>query len=255
MSKLAARSVLAAIMVFGAGNSLAEGVAFDRPGIAFSPSTLPVGTVSWEQGLPDWSRDSESGVKVSAYAANSMLRVGISEQWELQLAGSAYNRAEVRIPGLARIRETGAGDSSIAFKYALAGMGDSFEWGFLGKVSAPTGNAAFSSGRTQVAIGTAAGWALSDRHTLGLYANVSRDSDERIYTLSPSFSVAVSERVGAYVEAGFSKSSESATESIAGLGLTVMASDALQLDLSADWGLNDASTDVIAGFGLSLYID
>lgn len=249
------RLVMAGLVGASASASaLADGVAFDRPGIAFSPSTLPAGTVSWEQGLPDWSRDREDGVEVSAYAANTLLRVGLSEQWELQLGGSAYNRAELRVAGT-RIRETGAGDTSIAFKYALADLGESVSWAFLGKISSPTGNSAFTSGRTQVAIGTAAGWALSERHTLGLYANVSRDADERVYTLSPSLSVALSERVGTYVEAGFSKSSESPTESIAGLGLTVMATDAVQLDLSADWGLNNASTDVIAGFGVSIYFD
>jgi hypothetical protein len=247
--------LLLAASVFSAGSAFAQSVAFDRPGIAFSPTTLPAGTVSWEQGLPDWSRDREAGVEVSTYAANTLLRVGLSEQWELQLGGSPYNRAELRVAGLGRLRGSGAGDTSIAFKYALAGLSEPVSWAFLGKVSSPTGNSAFTSGRTQVAIGTAAGWALSERHTLGLYANVSRDADARVYTLSPSLSVALSDRVGTYVEAGFSKSTESPTESIAGLGLTFMAGDAVQLDMSADWGLNDASTDLIAGFGVSIYFD
>lgn len=248
------RCLFAGLLLGAASAALAEGVAFDRPGIAFSPSTLPAGSVSWEQGLPDWSRDRDTGVELQTYTANSLLRVGLSEQWELQLGGSPYNRAELRGAGLGTIRQTGAGDNSLALKYAVAGMGDSLSWAWLGKITSPTGNAAFTAGRSQVAIGTAAGWALSERHTLGLYANISRDSDERVYTLSPSVSMAVSQRLGAYVEAGFSKSSEAASESIAGLGLTWMASDAVQLDLSADWGLNDASTDVIAGFGVSVYL-
>lgn len=249
------RLIWTALFLGTACGALAEGVAFDRPGIAFSPSTLPAGTLSWEQGLPDWSRERDGGVELTTYTANSLLRVGLSEQWELQLGGAPYIRAELRAPGLGRLRARGAGDSSIAVKYAVAGLGESVQWAFLGKMSAATGNSDFTSGRTQLAIGTAAGWALSDRHTLGLYANISRDADERVYTLSPSLSMALSERIGAYVEAGFSKSSEAPTESIAGLGLTVMATEALQLDLSADWGLNDASTDVIAGFGVSIYID
>lgn len=235
--------------------ALAESVAFDRPGIAFSPSVLPKGTLSWEQGLPDWSREREGGIELNTYAANSLLRVGLSEQWELQLGATPYIRASLHAPGLGRLRSHGAGDSSIGFKYAVAGLSESTQWAFLGKMTAATGNADFSAGRTQLALGTAAGWALSDRHTLGLYANISRDSEERVYTVSPSLSVAVSEAVGAYVEAGFSKSSDGPTESIAGLGLTVLANEAVQLDLSADWGLNDNSPDVIAGFGVSIYID
>jgi hypothetical protein len=67
--------------------------------------------------------------------------------------------------------------------------------------------------------------------------------------------VVLNDRVGIYVEVGFSKSRESPTESIACLGLTFKMSDAVQLDVSADWGLNEASADLIAGSGVLIYFD
>ena len=47
------------------GVAQAETPAFDRPGIAFSVTTLPAGSLSWEQGLPDLSRDRSDGITES----------------------------------------------------------------------------------------------------------------------------------------------------------------------------------------------
>jgi len=51
--------------------------AFDRPGIAFSPTTLPAGSFAWEQGLPDFQRDRADGVTQRAYSASTRWRYGV----------------------------------------------------------------------------------------------------------------------------------------------------------------------------------
>ena len=51
-----------AALLAGMGSAQADTPAFDRPGIAFSVTTLPAGTVSWEQGLPDLSRNRDEGI-------------------------------------------------------------------------------------------------------------------------------------------------------------------------------------------------
>jgi len=65
-----------------------EAPSFDRPGIAFSTGTLPKGRFAWEQGLPDFQRDDDGGVRSTQYNANTTLRLGLSDTVELQLATS-----------------------------------------------------------------------------------------------------------------------------------------------------------------------
>ena len=59
---------IAATILLGSGTpALADDPAFDRPGIAFSPSTLAARAWAWEQGLPDFQQDRVDGVTEDAY--------------------------------------------------------------------------------------------------------------------------------------------------------------------------------------------
>ena len=48
--------------------------AFDRPGIAFSTTTLPAGSFAWEQGLPDFEHSSGGGDRAGATGNSSARR-------------------------------------------------------------------------------------------------------------------------------------------------------------------------------------
>ena len=141
-----------AAMMAGAGNAQADTPAFDRPGIAFSVTTLPAGTVSWEQGLPDLSRDRAEGVTRTEYSAGSLLRVGLAGNLELQVGHAAFNA--LRVSGSeASLRTHGAGDTSVALKLALPALADKLEWALLGSTTLATGNSAFTAGDTAYALG------------------------------------------------------------------------------------------------------
>ena len=77
-----------------AASARADGPAFDRPGIAFSPSTLPAHAFAWEQGLPDFQQDRSDGVTQRAYAASTRLRYGIADRWEVQLAAPLFEEID-----------------------------------------------------------------------------------------------------------------------------------------------------------------
>lgn len=98
--------------------AFADTPAFDRPGIAFSTTTLPRGGVSWEQGLPDFVHDDEDGLRSTTYSATTNVRVGLAERVEVQLSGSPFNYARQRSGG-ERASARGAGDSGVALKIAL----------------------------------------------------------------------------------------------------------------------------------------
>lgn len=58
------------------------------------------------------------------------------------------------------------------------------------------------------------------------------------YTFSPSLGFALGERGGAFIEAGYSDSADAPATAVAGGGFTWMATPMMQLDISADFGLN-----------------
>jgi hypothetical protein len=64
---------------------------FDRPGILFSPSTLPVGSWSIELGIFDFSKTNQGDNKEVNIELHTMLRYGLIENWELQIEFTIWN--------------------------------------------------------------------------------------------------------------------------------------------------------------------
>ncbi|MGJ7903109.1 transporter [Lysobacter sp. 1R34A] len=232
----------------------AEPPSFDRPGISFSTDTLPRGAFAWEQGLPDFVRDDDGGTRSRLYSANTNLRLGLSDRVELQLATSAYNRLRER-DGDGRRSRHGAGDTGLAIKVALRASHEAFSWAVLGAVTAASGDRDFSNGATQYTLGTTLGYDFDERLAGALYLNLDRSDGRDTWTWSPSLSFALSDRVGAYLEAGVSKADGESATSVAGAGVTWMATPRVQLDASFDLGLDRGSADLQAGVGASFYFD
>lgn len=228
---------------------------FDRPGIGFSTGTLAKGAFAWEQGLPDFQRDDSDGGRVTQYNANTTLRLGLSDTLELQLSSAPYNRLRERDSNGQRRSRHGAGDTGLALKLALPSSRDQFSWAVLGGVTAASGDRDFSNGATEYTLGTSLGYDFDERVSGALYFNLDRSDGANTWSWSPSLSFAVSDRVGAYVEAGVSRSDHESTTSIAGAGLTWMASPHVQLDASLDWGLDARSPDLQGGIGLAWLFD
>ena len=79
------------LMTFAAAVAHADTPAFDRPGIAFSPSTLPAGTFDWEQGLPDVTRTDGNGTRSTLFSADTLVRIGLTPLLEVQLSSAPIN--------------------------------------------------------------------------------------------------------------------------------------------------------------------
>ncbi len=228
--------------------------AFDRPGIAFATDVLPRAAISLEQGLPDFSRSSDDEIKTSLYSAGTNVRIGLFEGVELQLATTLYNRVEIKAGSRSQSTH-GAGDTRFGFKVALPSSSDTFSWATLGSMTFDTGAAAFSNNTKQYDLGVALALDLANDVTAGFYVNATNLEGENAVAISPSLSFALSETVGAYVEAGYFSNASEPSSSVAGAGLTWMATPTVQLDASANFGLNSESPDVSGGFGISFYFE
>lgn len=232
--------------------ALAETPEFDRPGISFPTSTIPVGGVAFEQGLPDLSYDSGAGLRSTESAFDSVVRVGVGEHAELQLITSLYNRLDTHDSSGSEHFD-GSGDTGLAVKLGLPGNNGQRSLAVLGSVLFPTGDSEFSGGKPTVSLGSTATFALSDQRALSLYANLDRLDDRNTLTLASDLSFELSDRLGAFIEAGASFTHVGDDDYVGGGGFTWMLLPRVQLDLYADFGLTDKSTDLQAGFGVSVY--
>lgn len=215
---------------------------YDRPGLGFTPAVLHAGDITWEQGLPDWSR--ASSASTSQYTADALLRVGLGGPLELQLGGS-YNRLE---PG----GQDGRGDTTVGLKFALPAH-DALSWGLLGSVEFTDGSRAFRSHRRQYLLGADLNWQLDSGNALGAYLQDVRGGGRDSQLLAVSASRALSANWNGYVEVAGEHDPQAGGGSMAGAGLAWQATPRVQLDGSFRHRLAGHADRWEAGLGVSVY--
>lgn len=250
--KLLTSHLGAAALLACAVPAAADTPALDRPGIAFATDTLPRAGVAIEQGLPDFSYSRDGGVKTTAYTADTNLRIGVSDIVELQLATALFNHLKIEGAGSSQTQH-GRGDTRLGAKVALPSSSENFSWASLASVTLSTGEQPFTNDATQYDLGLALALDLANGLTAGFYVNGTRLAGDNSLAISPSLSFGLTDTVGAYVEAGYFTEPGAQDSAVAGAGLTWMATPTIQLDASADFGLNASSADVAGGIGVSIF--
>jgi len=182
------------------------------------------------------------------------VRIGLFDGAELQLATALFNQLEIKTAGSSQTFR-GAGDTRLGLKVALPSSSDKFSWATLGSVTLNTGSEEFSNNAKQYDLGVSLALDLAPDVTGGFYVNATHLDGENSIAISPSLSFGLSETVGTYVEAGYFSNAGEPNSSVAGGGLTWMVTPTVQLDASADFGLNSDSPDVTGGFGVSIYFE
>ncbi|KUF20622.1 transporter [Xanthomonas phaseoli] len=244
------RTAFAAVMLalcVASGHASAQSgdaPAFDRPGIPFAAEALQPGAFAWEQSLPDASTDRSDGQRTTQYTADTLLRLGLFQNVELQLGSDSYNWQH---GAGARVR--GGGDSSVGLKVALPSRSERFHWAALGTYSIPTGSPAFSDGYSRE-LGVTASWDLAQQRDIALYVNYARDDDGHTWTFAPNYTFFSGDHFSSYVEAGVDTGS--AHSRVAGAGGAWQLPHAMQLDVSVLRGLTSESPDWQGGIGLSI---
>ncbi|WP_426664186.1 transporter [Rhodanobacter aciditrophus] len=228
---------------FAAAAAALDNPGYDRPGLGFTPAVLAPGSVTWEQGLPDASRDSGG----TQYAADGLLRLGIGHALELQL-GSSYNRFDPRGAG----SSDGRGDTTLGLKFALPARG-AFSWGLLGSMEFTDGTRAFRNARRQYLLGADANWQWSARGTAALYLENVRSGGRDSTLLAVNDGCAITPTLGGYVELAVQDDAGDGHGSRVGAGLAWMPTPRVQLDASARHRVGGRAPDWEAGLGVSVY--
>lgn len=202
---------------------------FDRPGLGFSPSVLAPGQLAWEQGLPSWSRNTDGGIRSDQYTADSLLRLGLGENIELQFGGSLYNHLQQRGDGQG-YSSHGRGDSSLALKVVLPSSDAQWNWALLGGVEFTNGARDFRNMRRQYSLALDANQQLDDRHALGYYAQWQRMGGQSRYLVAANYSYALTSPLNVYGEAAAQHDPVLGNGSLLGIGLAWRIASRLQLD-------------------------
>lgn len=225
---------------------------YDRPGLGFTPAALEPGAVTLEQGLPDWTRARQDGSASSLYTVDSLLRLGLGHQLELQVGDSFYNRLRVTggTPGYA---SEGRGDSTLALKYVLPSSNPKFSWGLLGSVEFTDGQRDFRNSQKQYLLGLQLNLQVDEKNSLGAYLQDLRagDSDSQIFAVSDNYQF--SSTWTAYVEAALEHDAGNRGGALAGTGVAWQITKRVQLDGGVRHRLGGEVNEWEAGVGVSIY--
>lgn len=232
--------------------SHADNPGYNRPGLAFSPSVLDAGAMTFEQGLPDWTRGRDDGTTSSLYTADSSLRIGLGNQLELELGDSFYNHLRTTDAG-GSDSASGRGDSSIALKLALPSPWKPLTWGLLGGVEFTDGERDFRNDRKQYQLGLAANWKLDDNNALGGYVNNARQGGRDSETFALSENRTLSGQLSVYAEVALEHDPDNGSGTLAGGGVAWLVTPNIQLDASFRHRVSGYANDWEAGLGASVY--
>lgn len=232
-------------------------ISTDRPGFLFAPTVVPPGRLQVETGVPTLSIARDAGTEARTWTLPVALRYGSSETLELRASLPTWTQTRTEV-GASSVRDEGFGDVELGAKLALAPLVGG-PLALQGSLRLPTG----AEGFTADEVGGSA-YLLHGREVSGSWLQTllglahvpfAEAEDQTSGALAALISRPLGQGWSAYVEAtalpGFN---HVPGQSYLGTALIWTPIVRVQLDLSADFGLDDDSADVLAAFGISWFL-
>ncbi|KMS61461.1 transporter [Sphingobium baderi] len=260
-----ASAVLLAALAIGSGARAQEEREFcaDRPGIGTPACTMAPGRVQVELGLGDWTREKDAAARTdSVELGEALVRVGVTGSMEAQIGWTAFGhvREKDRITG-AVTKDSGVGDVTLAIRQNLRNPdGSGFSVAVMPYVTLPGGGRAIGAGDwgagllLPMSFDLGSGLSLEVMGEMDAAVDEDRDGRHPAYGGVLGLGFDVGEAVSAMVEASVLRDEDPAghaTEALAGLSLTWQPSDAMQIDIGLNAGLNRDSPDSEVYLGIS----
>ncbi|HDQ45487.1 MAG TPA: transporter [bacterium] len=218
----------------------------DRPDFTESALVIPQKTIQIEFGADYSKLHSVTGLSCPAL----LIRTGLGHNLEIRLGYSGWTR-------LTRDHRSRvyADDMILEAKYQLADASAGIPMAVLLVSTLPTGHQAVSVGNIEPGIKFACGMDLSRGLDLGVNLgalSVDAGTGRELLSLaSVSLGIAVTERLGGFVETFAEIPRNASWRPVFDGGLTYRITPVLQADLFAGAGLNRHAVDRMAGMGLS----
>lgn len=230
-------------------------ISTDRPGFLFSPVLVPRGVTQIEAGVPTFSALRGGGIDSTLWSAPVAVRYGLSSALELRASLPAFTAQRVESGGDAQ-HDRGFADTEVGVKYALNAEA-SAPLALQASLRLPTGEDPFSSNELGGSAYLLHGCPLVADWSASLLAGVAhtplRDGEDTTQAaLGVLASHSIAEGWSGYGElAAFPGLNNARGQAYAGLGVAWAMTPDVQFDVSADFGLDDDSADVVAALGVS----
>lgn len=237
--------VLAGMLYAGAGH--AQTINTDRPDQTESSAVVPAGSFQWECGFSSTWNPTFGGTVRELAIPNSLFRISMHEKFELRVVHQLNRISGVQWGGEDVLAE-GTSDVELGTKVQLwQREGSRTEIAYLGHVVLPTGDEglrAFQTGwvnKLCISHDVGPDWALGYNLGYVLYG------EEGTFTYACAVGKSINDRLGLYFEpygevwAGNHYASFDA-------GLTFLASDQWQWDISYGTGVNHRMNYTAVGF-------
>jgi len=246
MSMIARAAAAALALLAAALPARAEEPPFapGRPGKNESPVVAPDGRLQVETEI---ARVGQDGATETASAAATSLRFGLGGGYEAEVIVQPYLRQTAK-DAEGRIRSSGAGDTSLRVRKALA-TGDvavALIPFVVVPSRSPLGSAHIGGGLlapVQVQATQRASFAVTPGIAVADAAKAGKRSVQA--SIAAGLSYSLTPRIGAFAEWWSARAFEGGakTQSTADFGLTWAAGPQVQLDVGANFGASDAATD------------
>lgn len=232
----------------------AQSVDADRPGLLAATTVVGRGRVQLESGVQrSWTTNADSAT--SLLNVPTMVRIGVSERWELQVGDTLINRVSDRV-GVDTQSGRGWGDLSLGVKTAHEGSGRRPGIVAYGTIGVPTGSDAFSSGALLASTLLQLTWDLSERVSVGGvggYAHaLKREAGTASGLVGGSIGVALPGDWATYVEVGAFPVQGGPDSGTVGGGVTRIVRERVQFDASLNRGIHAPSARWTFGAGVSV---
>ena len=230
-------------------------ISTDRPGFLFAPTVVPEGRFHIEAGWPTFTLFENGRDEARTWSLPVALRLGWTRDVELRASLPTWNGVRVESGG-STSDDDGFGDAEVGAKIALSHAADA-PLAAMASFRLPTGDDGFSAESVGAAGFLLHGRELGDDWLLNsmaavTYTPVDGTDDQTFATLGALLWHPISGDWSGYVEAVALPGIQNvADQSYAGAALIWNPRPDMQLDLSADFGLDEDSADVIAAFGIS----
>lgn len=235
----------------------------DRPGISVSPCTMAKGAASLEVGLADWTleRDAQERQDTLLFA-DALLRYGIAEHAEVQLAWSSLGLVRTRDRGTDQIeRRTRTGDVTLALRRSVSNPdGSGFSAAIMPFVTLPVGRDPVGAGDWAGGLVVPASYEVSNTWSVAstaiAQAAVDEDGRGRHFAFDEVIGVSanLSDTVTATAEYAITFDRDPQNhhvEHLSGLSFAWQPRRDMQLDLGATIGLDHDAPDAQVYIGAS----
>ena len=237
--------LLALALPFGLA---AQTINTDRPDQTESSAVVPAGSFQWECGFSSMWTPSYGGALRELALPNSLFRVSLHEKFELRVVHQLNRISDVSWGSEDRVAE-GTSDLQIGTKIQLwQREGSRTEVAYLGHAVLPTGDAEVTAGTgygmvNKLCISHDVGpdWAL------GYNLGYDIENEEGTFTYALAIGKAINDQLGLYFEP-YGEVANGIHLASFDAGLTLLASDLWQWDISYGTGINHRMNYTAVGF-------